>query len=393
MGNLICTFGFGNTGTARTKSQTVLKKLFFGQYYDETGAVNTLFYAPTGTVATAGSTITGTGTNFTRLKAGDPIQITGEVRVIIGTIVSDTSITGCTTVSGATVVFAGVTGATWNVLNAAFFTSFINHKNAARRMYPTTQIKNATNKRGASIGKGYDDGTTIIVQQGIRKIDFIIVGADATPQFANLLNTAKTVDCGFWGYDKDGNIWGMKNIAGQLDQWRIDQNTFDAIYNPGDDKDTATITVTFDILTTEADANINSINACDMATDVNTNIFKGLLDVTATISGITTAGFVMELTTVYGSAPKPYHINGVVKTDFYSNVTPFAAGDIYRTNNTPAAVVITSVTERKDATSGQPTGIYDVVVPTATSADTLDLNIIKDNGDFSTVNVVVITIP
>lgn len=384
-----CKIGFGNTGTGRTKQQTVLKKLFFTQYYDETGSVNTLNYTQPGTVATAGTTtVTGTGTTFlTSLKVGDPINITGETRRYISAIASNTSLTlnlaATTTASGLA----------YNVMNAAFFTSLINHTNTQRRLYPTTQVKNATNKRPASITKGYDDGTTIIIQQGVRKVDFIIVGADATPQLAAFLNTAKTVDCGFWGYDKDENIWGMENIAGQLDSWRIDQNTFDAIYNPGEDKDTATIMVTFDILSTEADANINSINACDMSVDVNTNIFKGLLDVTAVISNLAHASnnITLVLSTVYGSAPNANKVHGLLKTDFVSSNTG-AASNIYRENNTPGDTAVTSVTESKDA-NGIPNGTFTVALTTpGAAADILDLNIQHDGFDYSQVNVQKITL-
>src|ERR1035437_1762680 len=130
----LCNVGPGNTGTARTPEKTVTKQIILANYFDNAGNPNIIVYSRPGTVATAAAAITGTGTQFTKLKSGDPIMITGEKRVYIGTIVSDTSITGCVDQAGAAVTFAGVTGVTYNVFNAAYFTAYFNHKDPARRL-------------------------------------------------------------------------------------------------------------------------------------------------------------------------------------------------------------------------------------------------------------------
>lgn len=388
----VCNTGLGNTGNARTPQKTVTKKVIFGNYFDNSGNPNTIYYARPGTVATSSATITGTGTKFTRLKAGDPIMITGEVRAYIGTIASDTSITGCTDANGAAITFAGVTAATYNVFNAGYFTAFINHKDPSRRMYPTPFVKNATDKRAMSITEGFDDQTKVIVNQAIREFNMVIVGKDATPQLAQKLRQGKDSDngMGIWEFDKDGNIWGMLNTTGQLDQRRIDQNTLDVVYNPGDDKTTPKIMVAFDILSTELDDNIACLAACDTASDVNANIFVGLLDITATYSAITTTGFTVELDTIYGSGPAPITDKGLLKTNYVSSSTGLA-GKIYNTSDA-ADVTVTSVTERLDV-NGAGTGIYDVVLPAESSGDSYAPKIVRDGRDYSAVNIVPVVIP
>ena len=56
------------------------------------------------------------------------------------------------------------------------------------------------------------------------------------------------------------------------------------------------------------------------------------------------------------------------------------------TSPSPGAIVITSVTESSD-------GVYDFVIPTATSADVLALTPSKTGFDFAAVTATAITIP
>lgn len=383
----VCNTGLGNTGTARTPQKTVTKKVIFANYFDNAGNPNTIRYARPGTVATAGSTtLTGTGTEFTKLKVGDPILIYGETRRYIASITSDTVIvlnTAATTTAS---------GLAYNTFNAAYFTAFINHTDPSRRHYPTPFVKNATDKRDMSITEGFDDQTKVIVNQAIREFNMVIVGKDATPQLAAKLRLGKDSDngLGLWEFDKDGNIWGMLNTVGQLDQRRIDQNTLDVVYNPGDDKTTAKITIAFDILSTEADDNIACLAACDTANDVNANIFQGLLDISAIYSALTDSTFTLELDTIYGSANAPVTDKGLLKTDFKSTSTG-AAGKIYNSTNT-ADITITSVTERVDA-NGAGTGIYDVIFPADSAGDILTPKIARDGRDYSAVNAITLTLP
>lgn len=383
----ICNTGLGNTGNARTPQKTVTKKVIFGNYFDNSGNPNTIYYTRPGTVATAGTTtLTGTGTDFTRLKAGDPILVYGETRRYIAAIASATSLT-------VTVAFTTTaSGVAYNTFNAAYFTAFINHTDPSRRMYPTPFVKNATDKRAASITEGFDDQTKVIVNQAIREFNMVIVGKDATPQLAQKLRQGKDSDngMGIWEYDKDGNIWGMLNTTGQLDQRRIDQNTLDVVYNPGDDKTTPKIMIAFDILSTESDDNIACLASCDTASDVNANIFVGLLDVSPTWASVATTGAVLTLNTIYGSGPSPITDKGLVKTNFISSSTG-TADKIYRTNDTPGDMTVTTCVERLDA-NGAGTGVYDITW-TATSADNLAPKIVRDGRDYSAVNVLPVVIP
>jgi hypothetical protein len=86
--------------------------------------------------------------------------------------------------------------------------------------------------------------------------------------------------------------------------------------------------------------------------------FSGLLDINGTVVGTpTTTGFVMKITTDYGSALNPEPVTGLVLADF----------DLY--NDTGAASVTpTSVTE-------SPSGTYTFVIPSQTSGDDMTLTL------------------
>jgi hypothetical protein len=98
---------------------------------------------------------------------------------------------------------------------------------------------------------------------------------------------------------------------------------------------------------------------------------RGLVDTAATYSAITTTSFTATLTDEYGCA-----ISGLLVGDFA----------LTETSPTPGAIVITSVTESSD-------GVYDFVIPAATSADVLALTPSKTGFDFAAVTATAITIP
>ena len=98
---------------------------------------------------------------------------------------------------------------------------------------------------------------------------------------------------------------------------------------------------------------------------------RGILDVNAVYSSISTTGFVMATTSDYGDVKTPLVVKGLLLADF----------SLY--NNTAAAsVVITSVTESPD-------GTYTFVIPAQTSADVMTLTISADGFELQDTTITI----
>lgn len=100
---------------------------------------------------------------------------------------------------------------------------------------------------------------------------------------------------------------------------------------------------------------VNDGNLRSLTAEADILNAAGLLDVNASVSSITTTGFVAVLTTDYGQFGNNSSVTGWDETFF----------DLYNVTQA-ATIVITSVTE-------QPNGTYTFVIPAATSADVLTL--------------------
>lgn len=276
--------------------------------------------------------------------------------------------------------------------NAAYFSALINQEDPSKRWFPTPFMKNASNKRADSIKKQYDDNTSAIVQQGVRHFSAIIVGKDASPQLLGKLLSGRTLNMGFYELDKDNNLIGMRNVPGQLDPIRIDSDSFDPIFNPGDDKNEPELMIQFDIHVNEIDANIDLLSYGDLASDVSMNIFEGLMDITPTWTNLvaTSNNLTLQANTPYGSIKTPLTDKGLTAAMFVGKIsgTPSRIYD----KTTAADKTITSVTEGQDA-YGRPNGIYTIVLSVAgTAADVLQPKVVRTGRDYTLLNVTDVTL-
>lgn len=383
-----CNYGISNTGQGCTPLFTVTKKIFLRPYTSAQNNVNTLLLTPSGTITTAGSTtLTGVGTKFqTELNVGDVISVAGEGTRVVKTITSNTA----GTVDRAFVT--SLSGLAYNQFNLAYFTALINQPDPSKRLYPLPTMKNAKDKRDAGIFETWDDGMTSLVQQGPRKFTAIFTSQDkaASAQLKRQLDSITGQnDIGFYALSLDKNLWGAANIQTQLDARRIDQGSFQVIYNPGDDKETAKIEMTFCVHEDEDDGLIACIANNEMATDLQQSIARltGLLDVTPVISAIGTGGFTIVLNTIFGTIKNPLTVKGLTAANFISSSTGLS-GKIY--NTTSAADDSVTVTEV--LSNGRPTGTYTITL-TASSADVLQPNIVAPGYDMTALNTTTIVIP
>lgn len=282
---------------------------------------------------------------------------------------------------------------TTQTLNSAFFSAFINQKDPSKRWFPTPFMKNATNVRGESVKESFDDTTSIITQQAARKFMAKIIGKDASPQLLRILLTARTLEMGVYVIDKDGNLIGMRDLTTptNLNPIRIDTNSFDPIFNPGEDKTVQKIDLGFDIHVSEKDQNLQMLSYDEVSIAFADLI--GLYDVSPVYSNISTSTngkFTVQLNTVAGSIKTPVTVKGLLITDFYdiTGVTPSRVNDLTIGTGANAAVTITSVTERLDS-NGKPSGIYDFVLAGNVTATThaVQLTPKKAGFDFTQVTV------
>ena len=270
--------------------------------------------------------------------------------------------------------------------NLAFFNGLINKADGSERWFPTPTLKNAMNKRAASIMKTYDDGTTALIQQGPRTFKALIDGLPGSATLLGQLESMKTIECGFYGIDIDGNLIGSYlTVDGvlQLNPIRIDVNSADPIYNPGEDKDIQGIELNFTIHRNEVDQNLGLIAAVNIAADIDIRNINGLLDVQPVYADMVAADNDLEVTlnTNFGDLTGFVTVKGLVTDDFV----------VYRTNNTPGSVTLTSVTEEVDE-YGNGLGIYVVVAAVApTSADIWRITITQPGFNFAPVAAQTVT--
>ncbi len=270
--------------------------------------------------------------------------------------------------------------------NAAFFNGLTNQADGSKRWFPTPTLKNAINKRDPSIMKTYDDGTVALIQQGPRKFSALIDGLLGSPTLLGQLNSAKSIDCGFYGVDVDGNLYGSYGETGgvlQLNPIRIDINSFDPIYNPGEDKDIQGINLMFTVHKDEVDQNLGIIANANIASDIDIRSLNGLLDVSPVYANLAHAGNDLEVTlnTKFGDLTGFVTVKGLVKADF----------TIQRLNNTPAAVPLTSVTEEVDD-DGNGIGVYTIVATSGPAAgDIWQITIVQTGYNFAPVAAQTVT--
>jgi len=138
----------------------------------------------------------------------------------------------------------------------------------------------------------------------------------------------------------------------------IDSDTFRTKYVEATNDAPAMLMLSFQWKSTEKDADVKVVGGLDYT---GSDLY-GLIDADAIYSAITTTSFTATITSTCYGGP----VEGLVPGDFtLAEISP-----------TPGAIVISGVTEVSP-------GVYDFVIPAATSADVLRLSASKDRFDFA----------
>lgn len=264
-----------------------------------------------------------------------------------------------------------------DTIDDTYVTALINQSDRSKRWYPSP-VLNRVNDTRAENNTFEIDGFTINVSQGVRTMAFTVIEG-ASPRLAAAFNSLGCRDMSFYVWSVTGQIGGNGSVSGELRPFRIKKKTMQAIYNPPnkENETPAMIMVQFAISDLERDEDIAYIDYGTGANDVQVDItsYNGLIDVEmGAATSITTTGFVVDISYLYGSVFDKQEAVGFVLADFsYEEISP-----------TPGAGTITSVTESPD-------GTYTFVVPLNTSGDVHRLTFSK-NG-YEAVSTIDITTP
>lgn len=247
-------------------------------------------------------------------------------------------------------------------ITSAYVTAKLNDEQT-QRWYPLMNVKNANSEKGENIVETFEDQSKFIITSGVRSESFIL--AAASNVIVGKIESWQCDEMGVYYVDKDGNLIGMIDEAGDLLPIKIQKGSLSAIYNTPTPTTTAKVVVKYDFEVDESDANLRMFTNTVQWSTVN-----GLLDVNAVISGISQTGFTAALTYDYGYGNSKNVVKGLVAADF----------SLYNVTDS-ASITITSVTE-----STVTPGTYVFVMPSQTVSDELRLSASKNGFDFSRID-------
>jgi len=242
------------------------------------------------------------------------------------------------------------------VLPATYVEGKINEADASKRWYPiSTKLKNVTQERAESINEDFDDGSLSRIRQGAKPFAGMIVGADYVQ--LDKLTQGGCESLSFYAVDECGNLRGTVSSDGtELFPTKIEDGSWDPIFMEKTDTTDNKIMLNFQYEVDELDSDLRMVSAQSTESDVKN--LNGLIDVLSAVSGESTTGFTVDLSTCYGDFNDPIKFKGRVLADFELNeVSP-----------TPGAVVILTLTETSD-------GVYDLTFAAETSGDVLQLTL------------------
>lgn len=253
-----------------------------------------------------------------------------------------------------------------DVVNTAFVEGKINQADSSKKWFPSPVLNQVNDTRGDN-NTFEIDGFAINVSQGVRTMVFTVIDG-AHQELADAFNSLGCRDMAFWVWSVTGQIGGNDRVAGELRPFRIKKKTMQSIYQPPnkENETPAMVLCQFAISDLERDEDIAFMDFGTGVNDVQVDInsFTGLIDVVMNpATGITTTAFQVDMDLIYGAVFSKDPAVGFLIADFtLVEITPV-----------PGPIVITSVDETVIGVSG----IYDFVIPLATSGDLLRLTFSK----------------
>jgi hypothetical protein len=264
-------------------------------------------------------------------------------------------------------------------LNKAFFDALINNADKTKRLFPFMPLQNVEDTRADTVFEEFANGSKREVRQGIRSVNAMFVGADAS-YLAKLAGFKCVKGLGAYAVDVNGSLIGDSSEAGFLKPIPLESKTFDPKFIKGTDTTSSKVQVMFDWLNSFFDESLGMLTVSDFAADVNLKSVEGLLDLYGKpATAISTTAFTMEIYSKFGS------VNG-------NAVSDLTATELEVYNETTAALVsLDSITENP-VLDGSYT--FDFSGSAQTPADILHVRIISavlgfDDTVLRTVNVTI----
>lgn len=248
-----------------------------------------------------------------------------------------------------------------DVVDQAYIDALINNEDESKRWYPIGEFKNNEDVRADPVTESFSDGATMITQQGLRTFTGVLL--NYAPAYLKALKSFKCQSFGLYVVDDCGGVTGSMTPDGTaLRPIRVNEKSWNPSYIKASPTVGAKVQLAFEFSQLERDEYLRLISEDEIAGNVLD--VEGLLPLKATVTGISTTGFVAALAVDYD-----------IFQDASKEVVPgWVSADFALFNKTTnLAVAITSVTEA-------PEGTYTFVFPAQTSADVLELTNVKTTG-------------
>lgn len=260
------------------------------------------------------------------------------------------------------------------LLTQAFWDANVNNPDASKRMYPLMNLEEVTNTRAESKYQTTASDAKYFIKDGIRDFKASVMQTDAV--FLGKLKSVRCTDFNVYLVSADGAITGNGKVDGKLYGIKINKSSFDAMSVFATDTTVASNVISFEFAQSERDEDLRMISAEELQS-VDILGLRGLLDVNAKVSAITSTTFVLDLSFDYGTivAKKP--------------MVGLTTADVILYNVTDAiSVTLTSV-----VADTLIQGRYLVTYPSQTSADVLRVGALKNSFDFNNLSKVSIIVP
>ena len=255
------------------------------------------------------------------------------------------------------------------VLDDAFLAAQINETDPSKRWYPLATPFNAfESTRADPTYEELDNGSREFVKQGARTVNFQVRGQSTI--YLGQIKACPCEELSFYLIDSAGKLMGIVKDVDSSDLYPIKMQP-SSLYSayifatPGSNEH---LTVSFQFALNEEDSLLRVYD--DSLVESGLLALKGLLDVSATFSAVTTTSFTVKLSTLFTIGNK-YNASGLVAADF-----------VLKGNGTP--IVITSVTEVINP-DGSGSGTYNFVIPSTLTSVVKQLIPTKAGFDFAKV--------
>jgi hypothetical protein len=240
-----------------------------------------------------------------------------------------------------------------DTVDAAFIAAMINNADYSKRLYPIGEFRNVESLRADPVTESFNDGSSSITQKGVRTFTGALI--NYSNAYISQLESFSCSKFGIYTVDDCGNLTGSLSAdCLSLYPIRVNESSWYPSLMKGTDTTVGKVNLAFEFHQLEQDANLRVILKSEM-TSVDLLETDGLEDVTATISGEATTGFVAALTIKYDAFQTAVPVVGETVASF----------EAYNVTNS-ASITLTSSSEAPD-------GTYTIIMPAQTSADIIRL--------------------